>query len=195
LRNKLLGGFVQAHERHLRIVWLRINIQHLFHGRYEGGVGLWRDDPLFFAVGLKRVFFRTRPIVLSLAASTMPSSTTLSSRSRSVQRARPSGGVEQAKAVSRACFSPSKMGVRAGVSRRLRLSTASSPSSTSCWRTRVTMDMFVSRASTIRPSLQPSPCSEASALSSIRAFSSGLAELLPLLRSVCRRLRSASSNL
>src|ERR1700704_2503514 len=194
-RHQLLGGLVQANERDFRIVRLRINLQHLFHGCYECAIGLRRDDPLFFAVRLKRVFLRTRPIVLLLARSAMPSSTTWSSKSRSVQRARPSGGLEQAKAVRRACFSPSKMGVLAGVARCLRLRTASRPSSTNCWRTRVTIDMLVSRASMIWPSLQPSPCSEVSALRSILAFSSRLAGLLPLLISACKWLRSASSSL
>ena len=87
LGNELLGSLVQANERHFRIVGPRINIEHFFHGGYESAARLWRDDPLFLAVRLKRVFLRTRPMVLSLAHSTMPSSTTLSSKSRSVQRA------------------------------------------------------------------------------------------------------------
>jgi hypothetical protein len=77
-----------------------------------------------------------RPIVESLARSTMPSSTTLFSNSRNVQRARPWGGLEQASAVSLASFSPSKMRGTAGVWRCLRLTTAANPSSTSCLRTR-----------------------------------------------------------
>src|SRR5271165_3830240 len=44
-------------------------------------------------------FFKTRPIVESLARSTILSSTTLFSNNRKVQRARPLGGLEQAKAV------------------------------------------------------------------------------------------------
>src|SRR5262249_61824989 len=59
-------------------------------------------------MGLKSVFLSARPIVLSLARSTMPSSTTLFSNKRKVQRARPLGGLEQAKAISLASFSPSK---------------------------------------------------------------------------------------
>src|SRR6516165_8150000 len=55
----------------------------------------------------------------------MPSSTTLFSNSRSVQRARPFGGLEHAKAISLASFSPSKMRGTAGVARCLRLKTAS----------------------------------------------------------------------
>jgi len=66
----------------------------------------------------------------------MPSSTTLFSNKRKVQRARPFGGLEQANAISLASFSPSKIRGTAGVARCLRLNTASRPSSTSCWRTR-----------------------------------------------------------
>jgi hypothetical protein len=76
------------------------------------------------------------PVVLSLARSTMPSSTTLFSNSRKVQRARPLGGLEHAKAISLASFSPPKSRATAGVARCLRLNTASKPSSTSCLRTR-----------------------------------------------------------
>src|SRR4051812_28666122 len=89
-------------------------------------------------MGLKSVFLSARPIVLSLARSTMPSSTTLFSNNRNVQRARPLGGLEQAKAISLASFSPSKIRATAGVTRCLRLNTASKPSSTSCLRTRLT---------------------------------------------------------
>src|SRR5262249_40630618 len=67
-------------------------------------VGLRRDDPVLAAMGLKSVFLSARPIVLSLARSTMPSSTTLFSNNRKVQRARPLGGLEQAKAISLASF-------------------------------------------------------------------------------------------
>src|SRR5215208_7131822 len=94
---------------------------------------------------LERVFFSTRPIVLSLARSTMLSSTTLFSNNRKVQRARPLGGLEQAKAISLASFSPSKIRATAGVARCLRLNTASKPSSTNCLRTRQTMDGLVSK--------------------------------------------------
>jgi len=84
----------------------------------------------------ERVFLSVRPIVESLARSTMPSSTTLFSSNRKVQRVRPLGGLEQAKAISLASFSPSKIGGTAGVARCLRLNTASKPSSASCFRTR-----------------------------------------------------------
>ena len=87
------------------------------------------NDPAFFSMGLEETFFKTRPIVLSLARSTICSSTTFSSSNRKVQRANPGGGSEQAKAISLASLSPSKIRATGGVSRRLRLSTASSPPS------------------------------------------------------------------
>src|SRR5713226_2301129 len=134
--NQLLARLVKANQRAIGIVWPRVDGQHVFHRRYERAVGLRRDDPALSAMGLENVFFRTRPIVLSLARSTMLSSTTFFSNSRKVQRARPLGGLEQASAISLASFSPSKIRAIAGVARCLRLNAASKPSSTSCLRTR-----------------------------------------------------------
>ena len=57
-------------------------------------------------------------------------------RTRDSELARPLGGFEQAKAISLASFSPSKILGTAGAARGLRLNTASRPSSTSCLRTR-----------------------------------------------------------
>ena len=34
-----------------------INLQHVFHARYECGVGIRRDDPLLFQMGFKNAFF------------------------------------------------------------------------------------------------------------------------------------------
>src|SRR5271169_5208251 len=75
-----------------------VNSQHILHRRYEGAIRLGRNDPALFAVGLDNVFFSTRPIVLSLARSTILSSTTFSSNSRKLQRAKPSGGWEELRA-------------------------------------------------------------------------------------------------
>ena len=66
---------------------------------------------------LENIFLSVRPIVESLARSTMPSSTTLFSNSQKVQRARPLGGLEDVKAISLASFSPSKIRGTAGVAR------------------------------------------------------------------------------
>src|SRR6266699_1384418 len=187
--DELLAGFVQTDQRTIRITRPRINLQHVFHRRDEAGVCFRRDHPLFFEMRLEFVFFKTRQIVLSLARSTMLSSTTLFSSSRKLQRARPFGGSEHANAISLASFSPSKIGVTEGLAGFLRLSTASTPSSTSCWRVRYTVVALVSSASTIRLSLQPSPPSEMSAFNKIRAFISFCAELFPLriISSSCLR--------
>jgi hypothetical protein len=98
--SQLLRGLVQANQRNIGIARPRVYGQHVFHGRHERAVGLRRDDPLLFQVRLENVFLSVRPIVLSLARSTMFSSTTLFSNNRNVQRARPLGGFEQAKAIS-----------------------------------------------------------------------------------------------
>src|SRR5271166_3472700 len=50
--------------------------------------------------GLRVFFFKTRPIVESLARSTILSSTTLFSSNRKVQRTLPLGGLEQARAIN-----------------------------------------------------------------------------------------------
>src|SRR2546423_2615690 len=101
----------------------QVDGKHIFHCGCEGAVGLRRDDPALPAMGLEMVFLSVRPIVESLARSTMPSSTTLFSNSRNVQRARPLGGLEHAKAISLASFSPSKIAGTGGVMRGLRRNT------------------------------------------------------------------------
>ena len=77
-----------------------------------------------------------------------------------LQRAWPAGGSEQASAISWAWAAPSKIGVIGGVSRFLRVNTASNTSSTSLVRTRDTMLILLSSASQIRWSDQPSPASD-----------------------------------
>ena len=54
-----------------RIARSPIDNQHIFPCRYECAVLFRRDNPLFFEMGLERVFFRTLPTVLWLAASTI----------------------------------------------------------------------------------------------------------------------------
>src|SRR5450755_482089 len=171
LGDQLFRCLVQAYDGVFRILGPMIHLQNIFHGGNERGTGVRWNDPLIFQMRFENVFFSVRLIVLSLARSTMRSSTTLSSSSTSVHRARPFGGGEQAKVISLASAAPSKMRRRAEFGECLRFSTASKPSSTSRWRVRKTVDRLVSRAATIRPSLQPSPDSEISALSRIRALS------------------------
>src|SRR6516164_10096608 len=118
LSDQLLGGLVQADQHPVRIMWPHVDGEHVFHRGHEGAVGLGRDHPALPPMWFETVFLSVRWIVESLARSTMPSSTTLFSNSRNVQRARPFGGLEQAKAISLASFSPSKMRATAGVTRR-----------------------------------------------------------------------------
>jgi hypothetical protein len=108
-------------------------------------------------------FFSVRPIVLSLARSTIFSSTTCSSSSCSVHRLRSLGGLEQAKAISFASAAPSKMRGLAEAGECLRIRTPARPSSASCWGVRAAVSTLVSRAAAISQSLHPLPASEASA--------------------------------
>src|SRR5208337_850723 len=81
--------------------------QHVLHGGYEARAGVGRDHPLPIAVRFERVFFRVRPIVLSLAFSTMLNSTTFSSSRRRLQRANPPGAGNKARVISFASAAPS----------------------------------------------------------------------------------------
>src|SRR3984885_15503696 len=94
----------------------------------------------------------------------------------------------QASAISLASAAPSKTRLRAEFGECLRVRTASRPSSTNRWRIRATVATLVSSAFTMRLSLQPSPASETSALSSTRAFRIVAAGCLPLL------IRSSSTD-
>ena len=71
-------------------------------------------------------------MVLSLARSTIFSSTTASSSNCNVHRLRPLGGREQANAINFASAAPSKMRGLAEAGECFRTRTASNPSSTSC---------------------------------------------------------------
>src|SRR5580765_6646603 len=184
LDGQLLGGFVEAHERALRIVRSLIDFQHVFHGGDKGCAGVRRNHPLLLAMRFENVFFSVRPIVLSLARSTMCSSTTFSSSRRRLHLAKPSGAGERVSAINFASAAPSKIRARAELGLYLRASTASNPSSTSWRLVRSIVAMLVSSAAAIRLSLQPAPASDTSAFSRMRAFVSSWAERLPLRRRV-----------
>ena len=87
LDDHLLGGLVETHHRTLRIMRSLVNLQHAFHVGDEARVGLRRDHPLLFEMRLENVFLSVRPIVLSLAFSTMFNSTAFSSSRLSVHLA------------------------------------------------------------------------------------------------------------
>jgi hypothetical protein len=109
-----------------------IDFQHILHAGYEIGIGVRWDDPLLLEVRPECVFFSVRPIVLSLARSTMFNSTTASSSSFNVHRTRPLGGLEHANATSFASAAPSKMRFLAEAGECLCVRATSIPSSTSC---------------------------------------------------------------
>src|SRR5258708_8793258 len=180
LDDQLLRGFVEAHERTLRIVRPLIDLQHVFHVGHKGRAGVRRDHPLLLAMRFENVFFSVRPIVLSLARSTICSSTTFSSSRRRLQPAKPSGAVASVSSINFASAAPSKIRRRAALPLYLRLNTTSNPSSTSWRLVRSIVAMLVSSAAAIRLSLQPSPSSDTSAFSRMRAFVSRWAERLPL---------------
>src|SRR5438105_15773548 len=137
--NELLGRLVDADQGTFRIMRPLINVQDVLHGGHEGGAGVRWNDPLLSQMRLESVFFSVRPIVLSLARLTIFSSTTASSSSCNVQRARPAGGLEQANAINLASAAPSKMRRLAEFGECLRIRAASNPSSTSRWRVLATV--------------------------------------------------------
>ena len=133
--------------------------------------------------------------MLSLARSTMCSSTTFSSSRRRLHLAKPSGAGERVSAINFASAAPSKIRGRAELGLYLRASTASNPSSTSWCRVRSTVAMLVSSAAAIRLSLQPAPASDTSAFKRMRAFVSNCAERLPLRINSLSRSRSSATSL
>src|ERR1700757_1606685 len=195
LDDHLLRGFVEAHERPLRIVRPLIDLQHVFHVGDKGRAGVRRNHPFLLAMRFENVFFSVRPMVLSLARSTMCSSTTFSSSRRKVHRAKPSGAGERVSAINLASAAPSKIRSRADLGLYLRVNTASKPSSTSWRRVRSMVAMLVCSAAAIALSLQPSPASDTSAFKRMRAFLSSWADRLPLRINSLSRSRSSSVSL
>ena len=124
----------------------------------------------------------------------MCSSTTFSSSRRRLQRAKPSGAGERVSAINFASAAPSKIRGRAELGLYLRVNTASNPSSTSWRLVRSIVAMLVSSAAAIRLSLQPSPTSDTSAFSRMRAFVSSWAERLPLRINPSSWARSSALN-
>src|SRR5271155_2908782 len=194
LDDQLLGGFIQTDQRAIGIPWFLIGFQHVFHRGDEAGVGGQRDHPLPLAVRFDDVFFRGLPIVLSLPFSTMFNSTSFSSSRRRLQRANPSGAGEQARAINFASVAPSKIRGRAEFELYLRTSVASNPSSTNCRRALPTVLTLASSAAAISLSVQPSPASEVSAFSRMRAFVISCADRLPELITASSRSRSSMLN-
>jgi hypothetical protein len=64
---QLFGRLVQTNQRSFGVARTLVHIKHILHRRYERATLLRWNDPLLFEMRLKFVFFRTRPMVLSLA--------------------------------------------------------------------------------------------------------------------------------
>src|SRR5271165_3478640 len=195
LDDELLRRFIEAYEGTLGIMRSLVDFQHVFHVGDKRRAGLGRDHPLLLEMGLENVFFSVRPIVLSLALSTISSSTTFSSKRRRLHLAYPAGAGPQAKAISLASAAPSKIRRGAELALDLRVKTASKPSSTSCRRVRSIVAMLVSSASAIRLSLHPSPAADTSAFNRMRAFVNKCPARLPLRINSSSRARSSSLSL
>jgi hypothetical protein len=120
----------------------------------------------------------TRRTVWYEIASTTSSSTSLSARRRSDQRARPSGGAPQDRATNRASCSPVSFRSYRRVGGR-RSSAAASPSSRYCRRTRNTVGWLTSTASAMAMSTHPGPPGAWSALSKMRAWVNLRADAVP----------------
>ena len=89
-------------------VGLLVEVQHLLHPPNEAAALLGRDHPALYEVGAQFVFLSVFLTVSWETSSTIPSSTALSAKSLMLQRSRPSGASEQAKAIRRASALPSK---------------------------------------------------------------------------------------
>ena len=118
-------------------------------------------------------------------ASTTSSSTSLSARRRSDQRACPAGGALQDSATSRASCSPLSLRSYRRLGGR-RFSAAATPCSTHCRRTRKTVGWLTSTASAMASSTHAGPPGAWSALSRIRAWVSLRAGAVPAAMSPFR---------
>ena len=98
LADQLLVRFIHAHLGEKRIVRQLVNGQHILHRRDKRRVAVRRDLPIFAQVRLQFVFFSDRCTVMVETQSAIFSSTSFSARSRTVQRCRPAGACEQARA-------------------------------------------------------------------------------------------------
>ncbi len=103
--DQLARPFIKTDYRQTRVIHSLIDIQNLFHMPNERRGDL-AYAPMLLQVWLEFVFFRILFTVWCEMVSTNSSSTTLSAMRRKVQRLRPSGGSEQAKAVILAFWRP-----------------------------------------------------------------------------------------
>src|SRR4051812_50190598 len=91
-----------------------VDVEDVFHPGGELAVRRGWDGPALLQVRTKRPLFRVLPMVEWSRSGRSSINATCFSSSRSDQRACPSGGVEQASAISRASTSPVTFGSTGG---------------------------------------------------------------------------------
>ena len=128
--DELFASFIHTDHRIVVIVWPLVDSNNIFHMGYKRGAPLRRDFPVLAEMRLKFVFLSMRCMVICDTFGARFNSTAFSASNRTVQRRRPSGASEQARAIRRASKAPSKVTPRGGFSGCLRSNAASSPSST-----------------------------------------------------------------
>lgn len=188
--HQLLARFIHAHLRIQRVIWKLIDTKNILHICHKGRALLWRNLPAFLQVRLKFVFFSAFCTDDFDMCSNISSCTNRSASNRTVHRFRPSGGGEQASAISRASFSPSKIDSRGGLSRGLRSSAALIPSSTNRRLVFSTVRVVTPRASAIRALGHAGPREPASQSSKVRACINFLAPVLFVFVSLSSSSRS-----
>jgi len=99
LADQLLGHLIQTDQRTLRIEGSGVDVEDILHMVDELGVRLGRNHPLLLAPGSKLVCFKAWRTVSWETAGRYSNSTSLSARRRKLQRARPSGGAPQERAI------------------------------------------------------------------------------------------------
>src|SRR5208282_2461952 len=190
--NELLTAFVHTDLRIIGVVGQMINSDDIFHIGYERGTPLRRDFPIFPEVRLKFVFLSMRCIVICETHWARCSSTAFSARSRTVQRRRPSGDSEHAKAITRASKAPSKITSRDGCSGCLRSNAAANPSSTKRFLRCSMVRGVTPMASAVSATVHAGPKGPASHRSNARAKRNRFALVLPVFVSASSSRRSCS---
>src|SRR5262245_55183409 len=190
LAKQLLARLVEADHGVVPIVRQQVGLDHILHTPDILGVGVRRDAPGFNDPRLDVVFFSALRTVSMPTRSTRPRTTSSSASSCRVQWQRPWGGSLQASSTRRCSTFPLTLTLsgRSGCRRRSRAQ--SSPSVTSCWRTRETVRKLVPKAATICSSACSSPW-ESSASRRMRAWVSLRAAAFPLDTMCSRSARSS----
>src|SRR5258708_32601863 len=144
---------IQADRRIARVIFLLIQVQHIFHGGYEFASDRG-ETPVFMLPGLEFVFFSNSWMVLGEMFVTNHNSTAFCASKRTVQWSWPSGDGLQATAIRWAVCKPERALRRCCCT--LSCKTASSPPLAKRPRTLVTVASHTSKAAARAEVLHPS---------------------------------------